>query len=114
MYQIVDTLIGMSSSSIFSLPASFILVLLGSITLIVGIPVVLVGLSVWVSTRRASKPGQADSAGSAAVRRARTGRIGGLVAGADAVKGGTSDGSAFWSQGTDQPTSALRGADEGP
>lgn len=82
MYQAVDTLIGMSSSSIFSLPSSFILVLLGSISVIVGIPVVLVGLSVWISTRRASKRDATDSVSSAAVRRARTGRIGGLIAGA--------------------------------
>jgi hypothetical protein len=72
----------MSSTPIFSLPISFILVLLGSIVLIVGLPVLLVGLSVWVSTRRASKRNPADSTGHAAVRRVRTGRIGGLIAGA--------------------------------
>lgn len=82
MYQTVDTFIDMNSSSILSLPISFILVLLGSITLIVGIPVVLVGLSVWVSTRRASKRSPADDISNAAVRQARTGRIGGLIAGA--------------------------------
>jgi hypothetical protein len=88
MYQSIDTLLGMGSSSIFSLPLSLILVLLASIAIIVGLPVVLVGLSVWVSTHRASKHSAADNGGatdefsSEAVRRARIGRIGGLTAGA--------------------------------
>jgi hypothetical protein len=88
MYHPVDTLLGMGSSSIFSLPLSLILLLLGSIAIIVGLPVVLVGLSVWVSTHRASKysaannGSAADNISSEAVRRARIGRIGGLTAGA--------------------------------
>ncbi len=82
MYQVVDTLSDMSSSSIFSLPIGLILVLLASVGLIVGLLVLLVGLSTWISTRRASKRSAADSISNAAVRRARIGRIGGLIAGA--------------------------------
>jgi hypothetical protein len=72
----------MSSSSIFALPTSVIFVITGIVGLFVGIPVLLVGVSVWVSTRRASKNNEADGIGTSAVRRARIGRISGLIAGA--------------------------------
>src|SRR6185437_13215157 len=72
----------MSSSSIFSLPISLLVILLVSVGLVAGLPVLLVGTSVWVSTRRAGKRGAADGISSAVLRRARIGRIGGLIAGA--------------------------------
>jgi hypothetical protein len=72
----------MSGTSIFSLPISLIVILLASVGIIAGLPVLLVGTSVWVSTRRASKHGAADGMSSAVLRRARIGRIGGLVVGA--------------------------------
>jgi hypothetical protein len=72
----------MSSSSVASLPITVILVLLGSLGLIVGIPVLLVGLSTWFSTRKATKRSATDSISNAAARQARIGRIGGLIMGA--------------------------------
>ena len=71
----------MSSTSIFSEPASVIFLVIGIVGLGVGIPALVVGLFVWVSTRRASKGHATDSTSIAAVRRARIGRIGGLITG---------------------------------
>ncbi|HET7018907.1 MAG TPA: hypothetical protein VFI65_33625 [Streptosporangiaceae bacterium] len=72
----------MSSTSLFNLPISLIVILLASVGLIVGLPVLLVGTSVWVSTGRASKRGAGDGTSRAVLRRARIGRIGGLLVGA--------------------------------